>query len=657
MNAFSFNSIYKSIVSFPTTELPKFVVLTGRNGSGKTHFLEAVKAGHVRSEIAPNPTADVLLFNWNTIIPKDTGRFDPNQDRTRRSSWFQQISTQQDQILPNLQNALISHGVPAELCSDKRKINKLDIDSLTTALGDRERSQAVYQQATATIKAHGNSIYQNTVRHIGDEHYKKIGPRLLQQSPEHFWSTNESKFFGNDLFVWGEVDPFQQAFGRVFTNYRELIQLNDRLEKYPPPGEPEVRYLNEDEFNVRYGQPPWEFVNRILETCNLDFRVDFPPMHETASYEPKLTKISADVEMQFQDLSSGEKVLMSFALCLYNAEESRQEKVFPKLLLLDEVDAPLHPSMAQSLLDTIQTVLVEEKNVSVIITTHSPSTVALAPADSLFEMNPVGPSIRKIDQSSAISLLTSGVPTLSISFDGRRQVFVESKVDARIYDKLYQAYKSEIRSERSLVFLEVGNTTSSGGEQNSGCDQVTRLVDSLVAGGNSSVLGLVDWDNKRSSNGRLQVLSPGIRDGLESLLFDPVLLILLVVRENRQFCVSKNIISDSDSYASIALWGDERWQTAVNTIQCLIEPEYSHTDNDITVNYLSGLKLQLSKKYLHMDDHQLETRIEEVFGFLKPRNRSAGALMIHILESVLTDHRGFLPMDLLSTFELLLADI
>ena len=373
--------------------------------------------------------------------------------------------------------------------------------------------------------------------------------------------------------------------------------------------------------------------------------------------EPKLTKISADVEMQFQDLSSGEKVLMSFALCLYNAEESRQEKVFPKLLLLDEVDSPLHSSMAQSLLNTIQTVLVAEKNVSVILTTHSPSTVALAPADSLFEMNPAGPNIRKIEQSAAISLLTSGVPTLSISFDGRRQVFVESKVDARIYDKLYQAYKSEIRSERSLVFLEVGNTTSSGGEQNSGCDQVTRLVDSLVTGGNSSVLGLVDWDNKRNSNGRLQVLSPEIRDGLESLLFDPVLLILLVVRENRQFCISKNIISESDSYSSIAVWDDGNWQAAVNTIQSLICTDYSSSENDLTVAYLSGMKLQSSRKYLHMDDHDLEKRIEEVFGFLKPKNRSAGALMIHVLESVLTDNRNLLPMDLLNTFELLLADI
>src|SRR5256885_10852409 len=46
-----------------------------------------------------------------------------------------------------------------------------------------------------------------------------------------------------------------------------------------------------------------------------------------------------------------------------------------------------------------------------------------------------------------------GVPTISISFDGRRQVFVESSRDAATYDRLFQRYKSEVGSERSLIFI------------------------------------------------------------------------------------------------------------------------------------------------------------------------------------------------------------
>ena len=118
--------------------------------------------------------------------------------------------------------------------------------------------------------------------------------------------------------MWEEVDPFQQAFGRVFTSYRDLIHSNDRLEKYSLGEELGPQHLPQSEFTATYGPPPWEFVNEILEVCNLDFRVDHPPMHETSSYEPRLRKLTTGVEMLFKDLSSGEKVLMSFALCLYN---------------------------------------------------------------------------------------------------------------------------------------------------------------------------------------------------------------------------------------------------------------------------------------------------------------------------------------------------
>ena len=43
--------------------------------------------------------------------------------------------------------------------------------------------------------------------------------------------------------------------------------------------------------------------------------------------------------------------------------------------------------MTRHLLNVIKDVLVERYNVRTILTTHSPSTVALAPADSIFVMS------------------------------------------------------------------------------------------------------------------------------------------------------------------------------------------------------------------------------------------------------------------------------
>lgn len=652
-NNLSFKAIHKSIVSLKNTKLPEFVVLTGRNGSGKTHLLEAIKNGTVHSSLALNHTTDVLLFDWNSIIPKDTGVFYPLQHQTKRSQWFQQIRRRQDNVFSEIQQYAISLGIPASYCTTIDKVKSLDKATLEQIVEEPHNSESIHLSLQKHLQQQALNIYSNAQMEFGDDDLIKAGRKVLQESPELFLETTESKFFRDKTLLWGNVDAFQQAFGKLFSTYRELMHQNDRLEKYPANDGSDLVFLRKDEFVARYGEPPWDFVNRVLEVSNLDFRITPPPMHETSSYEPKLTKLSTDISMRFKDLSSGEKVLMSFALCLYNASDNRQEKNFPKLLLLDEVDAPLHPSMVVSLLKTIQDVLVDGKNVSVILTTHSPSTVALAPEEALYEMNPAGPSIEKITRSRALSILTAGVPTLSVTFDGRRQVFVESKSDAFIYEKLYQAYKQHLNSERSLTFIEVGTTNSNNVEQNSGCVQVNRLVHSLTENGNSSVFGLIDWDGERTPTDRVFVLSPKIRDGIESLLLDPALLAATIIKENHLFCVTHNIIENNDRYTDISRWDSVKWQSVVDAIQQKILEKNSNPSY-LEITYLNGVKLNISCDYLYLDDHELERRVTTIFGFLKQRNNNAGGLMKHVVNSVLGDYPLLLPCDLLTTFTELL---
>jgi energy-coupling factor transporter ATP-binding protein EcfA2 len=652
----TFGSVYKSITSLPAIELPCFVVLTGVNGSGKTHLLTAIRDSKVHTSITHNPAADVRLFDSTNIIPSDTGVFDPSQYHSQRSQWFTILSKSRENHFSSLQQNVINLGVPASYCSSAKAIESLTIEKLKRILPNPENAVDVYTNIKESIKQISLQISQNAYQQIGDEHWRKVIPKIQSTNPGLFLSASQSDLYSDENFIWGEVDPFQQAFGRVFTTYRDLIHENDRLEKYPITGDSTRKHLTPKQFTKKFGIPPWDFVNQILEECQLDFRVDHPPLHEITSYEPKLNKISSDVEMRFQDLSSGEKVLMSFALCLYNTQDNRQSKVFPKLLLLDEVDAPLHPSMTLSLLNTIQNVLVKDKKVAVILTTHSPSTVALAPEDSIYVMDPTGPSIKKQSKSSALSLLTAGVPTLSVSFDGRRQIFVESRSDAGLYDCLYQKYKSLLQSERSLVFIEVGNKNESNKlEQNAGCEQVIRLVNVLNEGGNKSVLGLIDWDGKRFTQERIHVLSQGFRDGLESLLFDPVLIVATLIHYNRSFMVENKIISDQEKYVLIGDWDQKRWQSAIDAMQVLIVPTLNLNDS-LEIEYLNEMKLQVSRGYLHMDDHDLENRIIECFPFLRPRNKHAGDLMRHITNTVLTDYPQLLPKELLTAFKLLLED-
>lgn len=654
LNKLSFQTSHKSIKSFPDIELPKFVVLTGRNGSGKTHLLTAIKTGKIKSTLVSDVDVDVKMFDSSTIVPSDTGVFDPANEQIRRAQWFAVIEKNRKDFFPSLQNNVISFGLPPFMCSDLKSILDLNIGSLEAYFNDIEKAQEVHEKIQELIKNFGTNIGSNTINQIGDENWKKSVPMLQQSAPESFYVSSQSDFFQQKVLLWGEVDPFKQAFGKIFTTYRELIHENDRLQKYPP-GSGSTRYYREPfEFEKEFGVPPWDFVNQILEECKLDFRVDHPPLYDIVSYEPKLKKLSKDVDMLFEDLSSGEKVLMSFALCLYNANESRQLKSFPKLLLLDEVDAPLHPSMIVSLINTIQNVLVDRKNISVILTTHSPSTVALAPDDSIYAMNPDGPKVEKVSKSYALSLLTAGVPTLSISFDGRRQVFVESRNDARIYDLLYQMYKGQVNSELSPVFIEVGHTTSSGGEANSGCEQVNRLVQTLSENGNTSVFGLVDWDGSKTPSDRIFVLSAGIRDGLESLLFDPVLLVSLIVREKSQVARSLGIVKEGESYTSLHKWDATHWQEAIDVCQKFIL-QSNENEELLDIKYLNGMTLKVRKAYLHIDDHELEKKIFEKFGFLQSLGKRAGDLMMNMVEKVLGDEPNLLPCDFIDTLRSILS--
>src|SRR5262245_15137631 len=60
----AFQRPHRSISTLPIDQLPSISVLTGVNGSGKTHFLRAIEAGDISIErIAPESGA-TKYFDW-----------------------------------------------------------------------------------------------------------------------------------------------------------------------------------------------------------------------------------------------------------------------------------------------------------------------------------------------------------------------------------------------------------------------------------------------------------------------------------------------------------------------------------------------------------------------------------------------------------------
>jgi hypothetical protein len=318
---------------------------------------------------------------------------------------------------------------------------------------------------------------------------------------------------------------------------------------------------------------------------------------------------------------------------------------YPQVLLFDEIDAPLHPSMTQSLLRTIQTVLVQQHNIKVILTTHSPSTVALAPEDSLYAMRK-GETDRlvKTSKDSALSILMSGVPTLSMSYENRRQVFTESHYDAEFYEFIYEKLKPRLVREISLNFI------AAGGSKNGGCAQVRNVVSKLHEAGNKTVFGLIDWDKTNSENDRVKVLGPGNRYSIENYIFDPILVCALLFRE--RFISRDQIgLTEKETHADFNNFSNDRLQQisdfVINHISSAIPADAHH--NMITCHYVGGAAVAVPEWYLTSQGHELETMLKNTFSNLKSFHRE-GDFKRAILNKVIDDLPFMIPTCFLDAF-------
>jgi hypothetical protein len=472
---------------------------------------------------------------------------------------------------------------------------------------------------------------------------------LEQRHFANLFSIDSSLFSDAFAPAWGTSEPFRQSFAQLFVAYRDLL-VENRLRKIAyDDGETPSPPLSKLEFLERYNVPPWEFVNGALEQAGLDFAIDRPQLINFAQYKPMLTKRSSGAVIEFANLSSGEKVLMSFALCLYYAQDSRQISKYPRLLLLDEVDAPLHPSMCRMLVRTISETLISKFGLHVILATHSPSTVALVPGESIYIMKANGAGIQKISKGAALNILTEDVPTVSIDFEGRRQVVVESTHDASVYDRIYQCVKANLRSERSLEFVGVGRNPS----MDSGCDQVRHIVDSLVHAGVKSVFGLIDWDCKNSEDDRLRVLAHKRRHSLENCIYDPLLIAIHVTRLAPNFMASMGLANVA-GYMWFKNQAAAELQKVVNTVVSqTLSGDAQNTMVDL--RYLAGLQLEADSAYLTMRGHALETRLLEVFPPLRRDAGSAGKLMKSMADSIAVDFPEYIPSDLVDCLGGILA--
>jgi hypothetical protein len=274
------------------------------------------------------------------------------------------------------------------------------------------------------------------------------------------------------------------------------------------------------------------------------------------------------------------------------------------------------------------------------MTTHAPSTVALAASESLYTIRRAGdPRLRQASRDEALNSLTVGISTLSVRLENRRQVIVESEYDEDAYQELFRLLRPRLETELSLEFIASGK----GGKGDS--DAVKYLVQTLREKGNASVWGVVDRDCRGGAGEGIAYVAN--RYSIENLVLDPLPLGAFLVRD--AICSPEELgLPPEVRHFQI---GADHAQTIVDIITSkLVEPGDDEALQ--SVDYAGGFSAAVASFYLNMKGHELEDRITNKF---LPLRKYGKGLKRDVIRKGLRDVPDLIPADVERLFAVLLG--
>lgn len=622
---------YKSLSRFSVDGLPSFVVLVGLNGAGKSQLLEAIEQRRIACTPLSNPQLNdgerhpgvVRLTNASLNLQSEMLINAVSSDKPSRTIFDEHRS----RVYWNQDSAIRVNFPKAAFGNTPEEVMALSTDELVH--GPDGEDDLTKQ---AKLRAFLGSI--NIA--LGTQHYDtRHAPARLALNKYNAAGLGESRLVTYEELItfgsWGEHGMFDSQLTRLFGGYRDEALRNDRLAaKNGRP--PEAGWLDPVAFKEKFGPAPWDHLSDILASFNLNYRIAAPGSRAIDPIVLYFERLDDNgIHVQFADLSAGEKVLVILAIALMNVDPIRAVMRRPELLLLDEIDASLHPAVLHQWMSTIQEKVVGERGISCIITTHSPVTVALAPEASLYEMARSATPLRKIKKQEALNNLTVGLPSMEIEFTQRRQVFVEAEVDAEAYDLLYSRLKNELRLPRSLNFLSTGIKNKNGIEQGTGCDAVRKVVTELEGFGSLSTFGLLDWDGKREPTNRIKVLAKGSHYAFDNVILNPLLIGILLIR------FGEPPAGNLPRFVGI----DHAEAAELQAIADAVQSKLTYADDAPTgqtgVEFTGGISIMTDTGFCETNGHAIEGALAKEFPLLKKFTQKKGQLALTVIEKVLGD--------------------
>ncbi|NLP82813.1 hypothetical protein HF576_03040 [Microbacterium sp. CFH 90308] len=212
---------HKSITATPSADdLPSFTLITGLNGSGKSHLLESI---------------DIFHTQWPGI-----------DDRGRRPKLLTTASLQQIDALmsgPETREQKVTRFQQqvSGIVEAFRGRPQFEVELRARLVSDGVLTAAALERAEA---AAGRAVFEWTPQDFG-----RYTPREL-----------------------GHLDLFAVLVADVFHNYSYLETMNSFRQWMSETRGQDASWLPPDEFQTLYGPPPWDTLNSVLEDVELNYR-------------------------------------------------------------------------------------------------------------------------------------------------------------------------------------------------------------------------------------------------------------------------------------------------------------------------------------------------------------------------------------------------
>ncbi|MEM7091841.1 MAG: ATP-binding protein [Actinomycetota bacterium] len=488
------------------------MLLTGRNGSGKSHLLRAIHSGDIE-----DPTLRVrtqfIPANWYV----DDGEGSHEMERITSAAMRR------------------SHNLREWV----RQAPELDSSRLSEAIGDQNPDVAAL--------------------------LRRFGDKALEM--------DEHEVLASDLQV-GSFDLLSRSLERSFATYGAALRTNAvRTAASAVDGSDSTNMpLDDERFLATYGRAPWTAINEALDASELGVRVSPPNLLERAITQLEF-ETPGGKRLRISDLSSGERMVVCLVaqMILFADGVRRESSTAPAVFLLDEVDASLDPTATRALIATLRNLCTSDA-VYVMLATHSPISVGLARPGEVFDISrdENGHRLESVQRSDAITSLTQAVPEIRINSSNILAVLTESHIDAERYNRIYGHFRRFRKGEppRNLVFLPAA------GDHDGNRSSVISAVDKLRGLDNRSIAGIVDWDQDDAElpPGTV-VLGRHTRYTLESVICDPLLVVALCVLSHWNQINAESVFGIESSDGQFALLSTEQRQQASRALYASISQE------------------------------------------------------------------------------------